>query len=77
MNTPVISRLTDSARLLAARPRHGRPRVLAARLLAAFVLAEITLHSGAGPAPVAGMLTGIVTLLVLTMRGDLARPPGR
>ena len=77
MNTPAIPAITGSVRLLAARMRHGRPRVLAARLLAAFAMAEITLHSGAGPAPAAGVLTGIATWLALTMRGDLAPPPGR
>lgn len=61
----------------AARLRHGRPGVLAARLAGAGILAEITLHSGAGPAPAAGTLTGIVTWLVLTARGDFAPPSGR
>ena len=76
MNKPAIP-LASPVRLVAARIRHGRPRVLAAHILGALVLAVITSHSGAGPAPVASVLTGIVTWLALTMRGDLAPPPGR
>jgi hypothetical protein len=57
--------------------RHGRPVRLAGRVLAALLLAVIVLHSGAGPGPIAGTLTGIVTWLVLSARGDLAPPPGR
>jgi hypothetical protein len=72
-----VPALIRPARLMPARLRHGRPAVLAARILAAFALAGITLHSGAGPAPVTGTLTGIVTWLALTARGDVAPPPGR
>src|ERR1022692_979595 len=63
--------------LLPARIRHGRPGRLALRVLAAAVLALLVLHSGAGTPPVAGLLTGIATWLILTSRGDLAPPPGR
>jgi hypothetical protein len=78
MNKPAaIPGQPRTARLMLARLRHGRPSVLAARILGAFALAEITLHSGAGPAPEAGALTGIATWLVFTARGDLAPPPGR
>ena len=67
MNKPAaISGLIASARLMAARLRHGRPWVLAGRVLGAFALAEVTLHSGAGPAPEAAALTGIMTWLALT-----------
>jgi hypothetical protein len=45
--------------------------------VAAAVLAVLVLHSGAGTPPVAGLLTGIGTWLLLTVRGDLAPPPGR
>lgn len=72
-----IPTVIRAARSLHARLRNGRPGVLAARLAGAVVLAEITLHSGAGAAPAAGALTGIVTWLVLTARGDFAPPPGR
>jgi hypothetical protein len=77
MNTPAISRLTAPIWLLAARLQHGRPLGLAARILGAAALAQITLHSGAGPAPEGGVLAGILTWLALTLRGDLAPPPGR
>jgi hypothetical protein len=63
--------------LVPARVRHGRPARLAARTVAAAALALLVLHTGAGTPPVAGLLTGIGTWLVLTARGDLAPPPGR
>jgi hypothetical protein len=75
MNKPAT--IPASVRLLAARVRYGRPRVLTGRVLTSLLLAGIVLHSGAGPAPVAGVLTGIVTWLALTVRGHLAPPPGR
>ena len=65
------------AGLAAARIRHGRPWTLAGRVLAGLTAAEIVLHSGAGPAATAGVLTAVVTWLVLTARADLAPPPGR
>ena len=65
------------AGLAAARIRHGRPATLAGRVLAALTAAEIVLHAGAGPAATAAVLTGVVTWLALTVRGDLAPPPGR
>jgi hypothetical protein len=70
-------RAWHALRLLPAQVRHGRPAYLAARILTAAGLAEITLHSGAGPAPAAGVVTGIVIWLAITARGDLAPPPGR
>ena len=63
--------------LLPARIRHGRPGRLALRILAAAALALLVLHSGAGTPPIAGLLVGIATWLILTSRGDLAPPPGR
>ncbi len=60
-----------------ARIRHGRPRILGLRVLVEALLAVITLHSGAGPAPIAGTLTGTAIWLALTARGDLTPPPGR
>jgi hypothetical protein len=63
--------------LVPVRVRHGRPARLALRVLAAAVLALLVLHSGAGTPPIAGLLTGIATWLILTSRGDLAPPPGR
>ncbi len=41
-------------------------------MLAAAVLAVLCGHP-----PIAGLLTGIGIWLVLTVRGDLAPPPGR
>jgi hypothetical protein len=66
-----------AALLAPARIRHGRPSRLAVRIAAAAVLAFAVLHSGAGTPPIAGLLTGIGTWLVLSARGDLAPPPGR
>ena len=63
--------------MVPARIRHGRPGRLALRILAAAALALLVLHSGAGTPPIAGLLTGIATWLILTSRGDLAPPPGR
>jgi hypothetical protein len=67
--------MARAARLLPARVRYGRPRVLILRTLAAAALAEAAAHSGAGPAPVAGVLTGIATWHALTACADLAPPP--
>jgi hypothetical protein len=63
--------------MVPARIRHGRPGRLALRILAAAILTLLVLHSGAGTPPVAGVLAGIGTWLILTSRGDLAPPPGR
>jgi hypothetical protein len=66
-----------AARLVPARIWHGRPGRLTARITGGFVLAEITFHSGAGPAAITGTLAGIVTWLALAARADIAPPPGR
>jgi hypothetical protein len=63
--------------LVPARIRHGRPARLLLRIIAAAVLAVLVLHTSAGTAAVAGLLTGIATWLLLTARSDLAPPPGR
>src|SRR6266851_5001013 len=63
--------------LVPARIRHGQPGRLALRVLAAAVLTLLVLRSGAGTPPIARLLTGIATWLILTSRGDLAPPPGR
>jgi hypothetical protein len=62
--------------LFPARVRHGKPRRLALRIVAAALMALLVWHSGAGTPPIAALLTGIGTWLVLTARGDLAPPPG-
>lgn len=63
--------------LLPARIWHGRPVRLAVRIATAVVLAVIALHTGAGTPAIAGVVTGIGVWLVLTVRADLAPPPGR
>ena len=65
------------ARSLAARIRYGRPPVLALRIAGAAGTGAAVWYSGAGTPAVAGVLTGIVTWLVLTARADLAPPPGK
>jgi hypothetical protein len=64
--------------LLPARIGRGRPRRLALRITAAAMAALLAWHCGAaGTPPIAALLTGIATWLILTARGDLAPPPGR
>ena len=63
--------------LIPARVWHGRPARLTVRVVAAVVLAVAALHTGAGTPAVAGLVTGIGVWLVLTVRADLAPPPGR
>ena len=63
-----------AVRLVPARIRHGKPGRLTLRTAAALALAEAAVRSGAGPAPIAGMLTGIITWHLLTARADLAPP---
>jgi hypothetical protein len=63
--------------LIPARIWHGRPARLAARIAAAVVLAVVALHTRAGTPAIAGLVTGIGAWLVLTVRADLAPPPGR
>ena len=63
-----------AVRLAPVRIRHGKPGRLTLRTAAALALAEAAVHSGAGPAPIAGMLTGIITWHLLTARADLAPP---
>lgn len=74
--SPAIPALR-SLLLLPARIRHGRPAILTARILTAITLSLLTIRAGAGTAPAAGVITGIVCWLALTTRGDLAPPPGR
>jgi hypothetical protein len=68
-------RAARAIRLAPVRVRRGRPVILGLRLLGGLMLAEAVLHSGAGPAPIAGTLAGIATWLALTARADLAPPP--
>jgi len=77
MNKSLVPGPAGPARLVLTRLRHGRPLVLAGRLLGGFALAQITLHAGAGPAPAAGVLAGIITWLAIASHGDIAPPRGR
>jgi hypothetical protein len=66
-----------SVALLPARVRHGRPSRLLARVLVAVLLGVVAVHSGAGGPAEAGTVAGLALWLALTVRGDLAPPPGR
>src|SRR5215468_5301769 len=63
--------------LATARIRHGRPWRLALRVLAAALLAVVAVRAGVGGPAAAGVVAGLGIWLVLTVRGDLAPPPGR
>jgi hypothetical protein len=63
--------------VLPARVRYGRPGRLALRVLAAAVISAAAWLSGAGTPAAAGVIALAVTWLVLTVRGDVAPPPGR
>jgi curved DNA-binding protein CbpA len=69
--------LLRSFALAPVRVRHGRPLRLAVRALAAVLLGVVAVRSGASEPAVAGVVTGLGAWLILTMRGDLAPPPGR
>jgi hypothetical protein len=71
------SRVLAGLRLLPARARHGRPLHLAARLAGAVLLVLVALHAGAGGPATVGVVAGLVLWCGLTVRGDLAPPPGR
>jgi hypothetical protein len=63
--------------VIPARIWHGRPGRLALRIAAAVALALLATRTGAGTPATAGLVTGIGVWLVLTVRADLAPPPGR
>jgi hypothetical protein len=63
--------------LVPSRIRHGRPARLLVRVAAAAVLGVLAFHTGAGSVPAAALVTGLAVWLVLTVRADLAPPPGR
>jgi hypothetical protein len=69
--------LAHSLRLAPARAAHGRPLRLALRALAAVLLSVTAVNAGAGVPATAGTVTGLLLWLVLTLRADLAPPPGR
>jgi hypothetical protein len=78
LRTPMPRRrLLRAVALIPARIRHGRPLRLLLRLLAAGALALAAAHAGAGGPAEAGAVAGLAVWLALTMRGDLAPPPGR
>jgi hypothetical protein len=63
--------------LVPVRICRGRPLRLAVRVLAAVLLGVVAARSGAGGPAEAGTVTGLGVWLLLTLRGDLAPPPGR
>jgi hypothetical protein len=71
------SRLLRAVALIPARIRHGRPLRLVLRVLVAVLLSAVVVRSGAGNPAAAGVVTGLGIWLALTMRADLAPPPGR
>jgi sulfite exporter TauE/SafE len=73
---PPLSRRRAVA-LIPARIWRGRPARLVLRIVAAVALVILALHTNAGTPAVAGLVTGIGMWLVLTVRADLAPPPGR
>jgi hypothetical protein len=66
-----------AALLIPARVRHGRPVRLTARAAAAVIGGFLATRTAAGGPVTAALITGIGLWLVLTVRGDLAPPPGR
>jgi hypothetical protein len=63
--------------VITARIWHGRPTRLVLRIALGVVLAVLATRTGAGTPAIAGVITGIGVWLVLTVRADLAPPPGR
>jgi hypothetical protein len=63
--------------LVPARIRHGRPGRLTARVALAVIAGFLATRAAAGGPVTAALITGISVWLVLTVRGDLAPPPGR
>jgi hypothetical protein len=63
--------------LLPVRIRHGRPLRMAARTLAAAAVALLAVIMIPGTPPAPAVVTGCVLWWALTIRGDLAPPPGR
>src|ERR1700733_8362523 len=63
--------------VIPARIWHGRPARLVLRIAAGVVLAGLATRTGACTPATAGVITGIGVWLVLTVRADLAPPPGR
>jgi hypothetical protein len=70
-------RAVRAVRLVPARIRHGRPLRLTARVLAAVLLGVLAVRSSAGGPAATGVILGLGVWVVLTVRGDLAPPPGR
>jgi hypothetical protein len=62
-------------RLVPARIRGGRPVVLAARVAAAAGLGAVAVTAAGWQPATPAIITGSLTWLILTARGDLAPPP--
>lgn len=69
--------LLRAATLIPARIRHGRPARLLTRAVVAAVLSVLALHAIPGQASGPAVVTGLAVWFLLTVRGDLAPPPGR
>ena len=69
--------MPGTAALITARIRHGRPWHLALRALVTAALSLAAVHLIPGQPSGPAVVTGLITWLVLTGRGDLAPPPGR
>jgi hypothetical protein len=66
-----------AARLWLTRLWYGRRWRLLLRVLAAVLLGLVAVRSGAGGPAAAGVVAGLAVWLALTVRGDMAPPPGR
>jgi hypothetical protein len=77
LRRPQRPRLPRSIALIPGRVRHGRPLRLVLRVVVAVLLGAVAARSGAGGPAEAGTVAGLGAWLALTVRGDLAAPPGR
>jgi hypothetical protein len=77
LRRPPHRRLLRAVAQVPARIRHGRPVRLIVRALVAVLLGVVAARSGAGGPAEMGTVAGLAVWLLLTVRGDLAPPPGR
>ena len=69
--------IIGTVRLVPARIRYGRPVRLLLRAVIAAALSLLALSLVPGQPSGPAVVTGLITWFVLTVRGDLAPPPGR
>jgi hypothetical protein len=77
LHVPPGTGIMPTVRLVPARIRHGRPVRLLLRAIIAAVLSLLVLDLVPGQPSGPAVVTGLITWFVLTVRGDLAPPPGR